>query len=366
MKVPLLDLKAQYVTIKSEVRGAIDEVLDSQFFVGGPALSRLEEQIAAYSDVKFGIGVSSGTDALLCAMLAMGIGPGDEVITTPFTFFSTGGCVSRLGAKLVFVDIDPETYNIDPAKIAPAITDKTKLIVPVHLFGQVADMDPILEVAGARDLFVMEDAAQAIGAVYKERKACTFGHVNGISFYPSKNLGAFGDGGMVLTNDQELADKCRILRVHGGKPKYYHAVIGGNFRLDSMQAAILSVKLRHLDKWSQKRRENAARYDEYFAGSKVGTPKISSDCVSIYNQYCIRVPDRDGLKKHLAECEVGTDIYYPVPLHLQQCFKDLGYKEGDLPVSERAAKEVLAIPIFPELTVEQQRYVADRVLEYYK
>ena len=364
MKVPLLDLKVQYAGIKDEVLSAIEEVLDSQVCILGPKVAELERQVAALSDCKFGVGVSSGTDALLAALMALEIGAGDEVITTSFTFFATAGCVSRTGATPVFVDIDPRTFNIDPQLIERAITPRTKAMIPVHLFGQMCDMDPIMEIAQRHKLYVIEDAAQAISSTYKGRKAGSIGHAGCFSFFPSKNLGGAGDGGMVVTNDADLNDRLLVMRSHGSKPKYHHKVIGGNFRLDPLQAAVLLVKLPHLGAWSEGRRRNAAIYDQEFAGSPVGTPWISPDGVSIFNQYVITMPERDGLKAHLDAQQIGCEIYYPVPLHLQECFESLGYKDGDLPVSERAAREVLALPIYPELSREQIRLVSGTILDW--
>jgi dTDP-4-amino-4,6-dideoxygalactose transaminase len=364
MKVPLLDLKVQYAAIKDEVLRAIGEVLDSQVCILGPRVAELERQVATLSDCKFGVGISSGTDALLAALMALEIGAGDEVITTSFTFFATAGCVSRTGARPVFVDVDPRTYNIDPELIERAITPRTKAIIPVHLYGQMCDMDAIMEIAQRHRLFVIEDAAQSISSTYKGRKAGSIGNVGCFSFFPSKNLGGAGDGGMLVTNDADLNDRLLVMRSHGSKPKYYHKVIGGNFRLDPLQAAVLIVKLPHLSGWSEARRRNAAIYDKEFAGSPIGTPWISPDSVSIFNQYVIRVPNRDELKAHLDAQQIGCEIYYPVPLHLQECFKNLGYKEGDLPVSERAAREVLALPIYPELSGEQIRFVSSTILDW--
>ena len=364
MNVPLLDLKAQYAGIKDEVLAAVGDVLDSQVCILGPKVEELEERIAALSDCKFGVGVSSGTDALLAALMALEIGPGDEVITTPFTFFATAGCVTRLGATPVFVDIDPRTYNMDPRLIERAITPQTKAIIPVHLFGQMCDMDPIMEIARRHNLFVIEDAAQAISSTYKGRKAGSIGTVGCFSFYPTKNLGGAGDGGMLVTNDAELNERLMVMRSHGSKPKYYHRVVGGNFRLDSLQAAILLVKLPHLEAWSEGRRRNAAIYDQELAGSPIGIPWVHANTTSIYNQYVIRVQGRDELIAHLQAAQIGSEIYYPVPLHLQECFRNLGYKEGYLPESERAAHEVLALPIYPELSREQIGIVCRAVLEW--
>ena len=364
MQVPLLDLKAQYATIKDEVLAAVSEVLESQRCIGGPKVSELEEKVAAISDCKFAVGVSSGTDAILSSLMSLDIGPGDEVITTPFTFFATVGCIARAGAKPVFVDIDPRTFNIDPALIESVVTEKTKVIMPVHLFGQMADMDPIMEIANKYNLTVIEDAAQSITSTYKGRKAGSIGTVGCFSFFPSKNLGGIGDGGMIVTNDEQLYERLIVMRNHGSKPKYYHKYIGGNFRLDAIQAAALLVKLPHLNEWSEGRRRNAAYYGKKFAGTVVKAPYINPDCVTIYNQYVIRVPRRDEVAEYLREKNVGFAIYYPVPLHLQECFSYLGYNEGDFPESERAAKEVLAIPVYPELTDEQLRYVASKIEEF--
>ena len=364
MQVPLLDLKAQYATIKEDVLKQINEVLDSQRCIGGPKIEELEEKVAKLCNCKYAVGVSSGTDALINSMMSLGIGPGDEVITTPFTFFATAGSIVRVGAKPVFVDIDPKTYNIDPSLIEAAITERTKAIIPVHLYGQMADMDPIMQIAGQASLAVIEDACQAISSSYKGKKAGQMGTCGCFSFFPSKNLGGIGDGGMVVTNDEQLYHQLSIMRNHGMEPKYYHQHIGGNFRLDPIQGAALLVKLPLLDKWSQGRRENAQYYNTKFAGSVVQTPVISDDCVSIYNQYVIRVPKRDELFKHLQENNIGCDIYYPVPMHLQECFAYLGKGEGDFPVSEQAARDVLALPVYPELTDEMQDYVVKTILNF--
>jgi dTDP-4-amino-4,6-dideoxygalactose transaminase len=362
MKVPLLDLKAQYATIREEVLAAVTEVLDSQVCIGGPKVAELEQNIAAISDSKYAVGVSSGTDALLCSLMALGIGPGDEVITTPFTFFATAGSIARTAAKPVFVDIDPRTYNINPDLIERVVTMRTKAIIPVHLFGQMCDMDPIIEIANKYALHVIEDAAQSITATYKAHKAGSIGTVGCFSFFPSKNLGAAGDGGMIVTNDERLYELMTLMRNHGAKPKYFHAYVGGNFRLDPLQAAILSVKLRHLEDWSEARRRNAKYYNERFAGSFVEAPFVREECTTIYNQYVIRVPQRDALVAHLKENNIGTEVYYPLPLHVQKCFAYLGYKAFSLPVAELAAREVLALPCYPELTSEMRAYVADTVL----
>jgi dTDP-4-amino-4,6-dideoxygalactose transaminase len=364
MQIPLLDLKAQYATLRKEIMSAISEVLESQVCIGGPKVAELEQKIAAISDCKFAVGASSGTDAILNSLMSLEIGAGDEVITTPFTFFATVGCIARTGAKPVFVDIDPRTYNIDARLVESAVTEKTKAIMPVHLFGQMADMDPIMDVAKKRGLAVIEDAAQSITSSYKSKKAGSIGTVGCFSFFPSKNLGGVGDGGMIVTNDKQLYERLSTMRNHGSKPKYYHKYIGGNFRLDPVQAAVLLVKLPHLDEWSQARRKNAAYYDKKFAGTAVQTPYISPDCVSIYNQYVIRVARRDELMALLKGKNIGCEVYYPVPMHIQECFKYLGYKQGDLPEAEKAAREVLAIPIYPELTDEMKDYVAETILSF--
>ena len=364
MEVPLLDLKAQYATIKDQVLAGISEVLDAQMCIGGPKVLELEKKIAAASDCRFGVGVSSGTDAILNCLMSLGVEPGDEVVTTPFTFFATVGCIVRVGATPVLVDIDPQTYNIDPNQIEVAVTRRTKAIMPVHLFGQMADMDPIMAVARRYKLAVIEDAAQSITSTYKGRKAGSIGKAGCFSFFPSKNLGGVGDGGMVVTNDEALYKRLMLMRNHGAEPKYYHKFIGANFRLDPIQAAALLVKLPHLGDWSEARRRNAAYYNERFAGTVVQTPCINPDCQSIYNQYCIRVPRRDEVVDHLKANKIGCEIYYPVPAHLQECFAYLGYGKGDFPESEKAANEVMALPIYPELTREMQDAVIDTILKF--
>ncbi|MFA5553194.1 MAG: DegT/DnrJ/EryC1/StrS family aminotransferase [Phycisphaerae bacterium] len=362
MQVPLLDLKAQYAKIREDVMQAISEVLESQICIGGPKVAELEEKVAALSDCKFAVGVSSGTDAILNTLMSLDIKAGDEVITTPFTFFATAGCIARTGARPVFVDIDPKTYNINPALIEKAITRKTKAIMPVHLFGQMADMDPIMEIAGKYGLAVIEDAAQSITSVYKGRKAGSIGTAGCFSFFPSKNLGGIGDGGMIVTNDEKLYKRLFIMRNHGMEPKYYHKFVGGNFRLDPIQAATLLVKLPYLEQWSKARRKNAEYYNKKFKASVVQTPYISPDCVTIYNQYVIRVPKRDEVVEHLKKNNIGCEIYYPVPMHLQQCFKCLGYKQGDFPETEKACREVMALPIYPELTDEMKDCVVGAII----
>jgi dTDP-4-amino-4,6-dideoxygalactose transaminase len=365
MNIPLLDLKAQYASIKNEVNAAIGEVLESQHFILGPKVDECEKAIAAYSNCSHGIGVSSGSDALLACLMAENIGPGDGVITTAYTFFATAGAIARLGATPVFVDIDPNTYNIDVSQIAAKITKKTRVIMPVHLFGQVADMDPIMNLAQEHGLVVIEDAAQAIGAEYKGRRAGSIGHYGCFSFFPSKNLGAIGDAGMIVTNDAERAEKLRVLRGHGSKPKYYHRVVGGNFRLDAIHAAVVSAKLPHLDSWTAARQRNAKRYDQLFreADLPIGLPTVTTNR-HIFNQYVIRSSSRDQLQAFLKKKGVGSEVYYPVPMHLQDCFASLGIEAGALPESERAARESLAIPVYPELNDSQARYVVESIGEF--
>ncbi|MDX1435449.1 MAG: DegT/DnrJ/EryC1/StrS family aminotransferase, partial [Anaerolineales bacterium] len=368
--IPLLDLKAQFIEIESEVREAIDSVLDSQRFIMGPEVEALESEVAAYSASAFGIGVSSGTDALLAALMTIDLQPGDEVITTPYTFFATAGSIVRLGGKPVFVDIDSWTYNMDPAGIEAAITEKTRAVLPVHLYGQMANMGPIMDIARRHKLVVIEDAAQAIGAEYRGQRAGSIGQMGCFSFFPSKNLGAFGDGGMITTNNLELADRARLLRNHGYRPKYYNKVVGGNFRLDALQAAVLRVKLRHLDGWTEARQRNSDRYRSLFdetglasarwsgepleAGEGIILPYDAGEGRHIYNQFVIRAPRRDALLEHLRGQGIGCEIYYPVPLHLQECFRHLGYREGSMPVSEQASRECLALPIFAGLGKARQ------------
>ncbi|MDB5295231.1 MAG: wbpE [Phycisphaerales bacterium] len=364
MTVKLLDLTAQYRPLREEIRAAIDAVCDAQALILGPHVERFEQHLAAYCGVKHAIGVSSGTDALLCALMALGVGPGDEVVCPSFTFFATAGCVARLGATPVFAEIDPRTFNVDPADVARKITKRTKAIMPVHLFGQLADMTAINAVAAAHGVPVVEDAAQAIGASQNGKKACAHGRVGCLSFYPTKNLGAFGDAGAVCTDDDELAATCRKLRVHGSGHTYYHDLVGGMFRLAAIQAAVLDVKLKYLDGWHAARRRNAAIYDEVLAGSGVVTPPVEPGNISIYNQYAVRVPDagrtgtRDAVKAKLAARGVGAAVYYPLGLHQQKCFAGLGYNEGDFPVTEQACREVLALPVYPELPEAEVRYAA--------
>jgi dTDP-4-amino-4,6-dideoxygalactose transaminase len=377
--VPLLDLKAQFATIREEVREAIDRVVESQHFILGPEVEALEREVAEYSGCAYGIGVSSGTDALLVSLMAIDLKPGDEVITTPYTFFATAGAIARLGGKPILVDIDPLTYNIDSAQIEAAVTSRTRAIMPVHLYGQMADMDPIMEIAERRGLFVIEDAAQAIGSEYKGLRAGSIGHLGCFSFFPSKNLGGIGDGGMVTSTDAELAHRVKLLRNHGYSPKYYNKVLGGNFRLDAIQAAVLRVKLRYLDQWTEARQRNAAAYrdlfgeaglavtlDEFSGGSPgVVLPFESPNVRHIYNQFVIRSHRRDELLNHLKERQIGAEIYYPVPMHLQECFAELGYGKGDFLASESAADQTLALPIYPELTVEELSSVAYAIAEFH-
>ena len=366
MNVPLLDLKAQYETIRDEINGAVAEVLESGHFILGLKVEQCEKAIAAYSACAHGIGMSSGSDALLACLMAEGIGPGDEVITTPYTFFATAGVIARLGATPVFVDINAETYNIDPAQIESKITAKTRVLMPVHLYGQMADMDAIMRVASEHKLVVIEDAAQAIGSEHKGRRAGSIGQYGCFSFFPSKNLGAAGDGGMVVTNDPARAEKLRVLRAHGSKPKYYHKVIGGNFRLDAIQAAIVLTKLKHLDDWTSARQHHAKRYDALLSQAGLTSPALGASRIvpptvvanrHIFNQYVIRTSRRDQLKAALQAQGVGTEIYYPVPMHLQECFSYLGQGMGSFPESERAAVQTLAIPVYPELSESQAQYV---------
>ena len=362
MQVKLLDLQAQYAgRMRDEIRAAIDQVCDTQALILGPATKQFEENLARYCGVKHAVGVTSGTDALLVSLMALDVGPGDEVICPTFTFFATAGCVTRLGAKPVFVDVDPATFNIDAAAVAKAITAKTKAIIPVHLFGQVADMEAILKVAG--DIPVIEDAAQAIGATRHGRPACSVGRVGCLSFYPTKNLGAFGDAGAVCTDDDALADRLRLLREHGMRPRYHYREVGGMFRIAALQAAVLDVKLRYLDGWHAARRAHAAVYDAALAGTGVVTPTVAPGNRSVYNQYVVGIPGgrRDAVRQRLTDAGVGTEIYYPFPLHTQPCFADLGYRTGDFPVAERACGEVLALPVYPELPDDQVRYAADQV-----
>jgi dTDP-4-amino-4,6-dideoxygalactose transaminase len=387
MQVPLLDLKLQYRELKGQIQSAIEKVCASQHFILGPAVRELESKVAAYSQCRYGVGVSSGTDALLVALMALDIRAGDEVITSPYTFFATGGTIARVGARPLFCDIDPDTFNISPAALQVLIQERCELrgrewvnrrtggrlkaLMPVHLYGQLCDMDALMTTAQRLGLHVVEDAAQAIGAEDAAgKRAGSFGEIGCLSFFPTKNLGAFGDAGMCVANDQALAERLEILRVHGGKPKYYHQLIGGNFRIDELQAAVLNVKLGYLDAWTAARQRNAAFYDVAFAradlGGAVQTPPGAGAARHIYNQYVLRVRDRNPLRQHLMAAGVGTEIYYPVPLHLQKCFAYLGHSAGDFPESERAAEETVAVPIYPELEEAQMQYVVDAVADFYR
>jgi dTDP-4-amino-4,6-dideoxygalactose transaminase len=381
MPVPLLDLKGQYKSIRDEVLEAVERVMESQALILGPEVLALEEEVARYSQCEFGIGVSSGTDALLVALMALDIKPGDEIITTPYSFFATAGSIARLGARAIFVDIDAATFNILPERIEAAITERTRAVMPVHLFGQMAEMDEIMEVARRRGLFVIEDAAQAIGAEFKGRRAGSIGDLGCFSFYPTKNLGAFGDAGLVTTNDPQLDERVRRLRNHGYAEKYYNKEVGGNFRLDAIQAAVLRVKLKYLDEWTAARQRNAERYRTLFRDARIALkPAGESETDEreglilptegplrrhIYNQFVISARRRDELQDFLKERRIGTEIYYPVPLHLQECFKDWNHQRGDYPQSERAALETLALPIYPELTEEQQQQVVEAIKDFF-
>jgi dTDP-4-amino-4,6-dideoxygalactose transaminase len=385
MQVPLLDLKPQYAPLAAEIQSVIEKVCASQGFILGPAVKELEAAVAAYSQCRFGLGLSSGTDALLLALMALNIGARDAVITTPFTFFATAGTIARTGATPLFCDIDPVTFNLSPAAVRALIEkncerrdgalftrkgERVKAVMPVHLYGQMADMPALMEIAQANQLHVIEDAAQAIGSEDAHgRRACSYGDVGCLSFFPTKNLGAFGDAGMCVANDPALAERMEILRVHGGKPKYFHSLIGGNFRMDELQAAVLNVKLKHLDSWTEGRQRNAAFYDAAFLRADLGRAvEIPAQAKGrhIYNQYILRVRDRDLLRQHLTAAGVGTEIYYPLALHQQKCFAYLGHRTGDFPESERAAEETLALPIFPELTATQLQYVVDTIAGFYR
>ncbi len=367
--IPLLDLKAQYHVIKSEIDAAITEVLERGSVILGPNVEALEKEIASLTGTRYAIGVANGSDALHLALVALGIGEGDEVIVPAFTFFATAGAVARTGATPVFVDIEPRTYNISPDLMEKAITSRTRAIIPVHLYGQPAALKEILAIARRHDLRIIEDAAQAIGAGYEGGKAGSFGDIGCFSFFPSKNLGAYGDGGMVVTNNDQFAEKLRLLRVHGSKPKYYHHILGYNSRLDEVQAAILRVKLRYLDKWTKARQDVARRYDDLFKerlkGDAVKTPAILPGNEHIFHQYTVRTRERDRLAGYLKEQGIDTAVYYPLPLHLQPVFSNLGYRPGSLPESEQASREVLSLPIYPELQVSEQAYVVDSVKRFF-
>ena len=376
--VPLLDLKAQFASLREQITEVVQRVIDSQYFILGPEVQQFEEEVARYTGARHAIGCASGTDALILSLAALEIGPGDEVITTPFSFFSTASCAYRVGARPAFVDIDPATFNIDPRRVEEAIGPRTKAILPVHLFGQSAAMDGLLDVARSHQLPVVEDAAQALSGTYRsaardETLQCgAIGTLGCYSFFPSKNLGGFGDGGMVVTSDEELAERVRVLRVHGGQQMYHHRWVGWNSRLDALQAAVLRIKLPHLEAWSAGRAANAERYDRLFAESgliesgQIRVPARAESARHIFNQYTVRVERRDELKKSLDEQRIGNSVYYPVPLHLQDCFSELGYREGDFPNSEQAAREVISLPVYTELTAEQQERVVDAVARFYR
>ena len=367
--VPLLDLHAQYKPLREAILDAVTRVCDSQRFIGGPEVEGLERELCAELRVPHAIGLSSGTDAVLAALMALDIGPGDEVITPTYSFFATAGCVVRVGARPVLVDVEPGTFNVDVKQAIAAITPRTKAIIPVHLFGQAADMQPLVDEGKRRGIAIIEDAAQAIGCEYQGRPVGTWGVAGCFSFFPSKNLGAFGDAGFITATDDAVAKKLRLIRTHGMEPKYYHHLVGANFRIDAIQAAVLRVKLPHLAAWSEARRANAARYRALFAESgldQVTLPVEAPNRTHIYNQFVIRVPNRDGLKKHLDNAGIGTEIYYPVPFHMQQCFADLGYRRGAFPVAEAAAQSSLALPIYPELTAPQQAAVVDSIRTFYR
>ena len=362
MKVPFLDLKAQYNTIKDEIAVALQQVLDNTAFAGGPFVAQFEKGFAAFCGTKHAVGVGNGTDALWMALLALGVGPGDEVITQPDTFIATAEAVSYCGATPVFVDVDEKTYNMDPAKLEAAITPKTKGIIPVHLFGQMCDMDPILAIAAKRKLFVLEDASQAHGSDYKGKKAGSMGVAGCFSFYPGKNLGAYGEAGAVVTNDDALADRMKMLREHGSAKKYYHSYVGFNCRMDGFQGAVLSVKLKYIETWNEARRQHARMYTQLLSGNgNLIAPTEADYGKHVYHIYAIRVKNRDGLIAKLGEKEIGTNIHYPVPVHLQQAYSSMGLREGSFPVAEHCASEFVSLPMFPELSSEQIKYVCDEV-----
>jgi len=365
MQVKLLDLVRQYEKMRDEIGAALDEVFSSQQFILNGKVAELEKRIASFCGVRRAVGVASGSDALLISLMALGIGPRDEVVTTPYTFFSTASAITRLGAHPVFVDIDPRTYNIDPAGVRAALTSRTKAVLVVHLFGQMCDMNPILRAASGRGIPVIEDACQAIGSAYRGRSAGSVGRAGCFSFFPTKNLGGCGDGGMIVTDDRDLAERARSLRVHGSRKRYFHEAVGINSRLDEIQAAVLSVKLRYLAEWNGRRRAHAAFYDEALGGlDGIVTPHAESNVHHTYHQYVIRAGRRDELMEFLRRRGVGCEIYYPVPLHLQECFAFLGGERGDLPEAERAAAEALALPVYPELTEQEQEYVVARIREF--
>ena len=370
MNVPLLDLKAQFQPLRAEIMAEMEAVCDEQGFILGPRVAAFEESIGRYIGSRHAIGCASGSDALLLSLMAMGVKAGDEVITIPFTFFATAGAISRLGAKPVFVDIQPDTFNIDPTFIERAITPRTKAVIPVHLFGQCADMAAINEIAGRKNVKVIEDACQAIGATQQGKRAGVLGDTGCFSFFPTKNLGGFGDGGLITTNDKVLADSMAMLRVHGSQVRYLHEAVGINSRLDALQAAVLQVKLKYLDQWTEGRRRNAERYRQLFARAKhaecVVLPPTAPGNFHVYNQFTVRVPKRDELRAFLKDKGIGTEVYYPLVMHLQNCYRDLGHQKGSFPLSERAAEEVMSIPIYAELTEAQQSYVVETIAEFYR
>ena len=376
--VPLLDLKRQYEGIRVEVEGALAEVVASQAFVLGPVVERFERQVAAYTGSRHAIGCASGSDALILSLAALGVGPGDEVLTSPFSFFASASCAYKVGARPRFADIDPETFNLCPESTASALTPRTRALVPVHLFGQCAPLDELAALCGPRDIPIVEDAAQALGANYRSAsrgatlRAGAYGALGCYSFFPTKNLGGFGDGGMVVTDDDALAERLRLLRVHGGRQMYEHRFVGWNSRLDALQAAVLGVKLGHLDRWSEARAAHAVRYDDWLreaglvAAGHVRPPARHVGSSHIYNQYTLRVERRDELRKALSERLIGHAVYYPVPLHQQECFRELGYRPGSLPHAEEACREVISLPVYPELTAEEQRRVVEALVEFYR
>ena len=374
--VPLLDLKAQFAPLREEIERAVLEVLADQQFILGERVERLEQEIAAYAGAAQAVACASGTDALILSLAALGVGPGDEVLTSPFSFFASASCAYKVGARPRFADIDPHSFHLDPQRASDALTPRTKALIPVHLFGQCAELEPLLELARTRGIPLVEDAAQALGATYRDRDgrprhAGTFGATGCYSFFPSKNLGACGDGGLIVTADAELAERLRLLRVHGGRQMYHHRYVGWNSRLDALQAAVLRVKLPHLDRWSERRAANAARYDRWFeesglvAAGRVQLPFRAPRSTHIFNQYTLRVERRDALRAHLAERGIGHAVYYPVALHLQECFAELGYRRGDFPVAERACEEVLALPVYPELGRDEQQRVVQALFDFY-
>lgn len=370
MEVPLLDLRTQYERIKDEIKVAITSVLESQRFILGENVSRFEEALSRYLGVKHSIGVASGSDALLLSYMAIGLKPGDEIITTPFTFFATASSAARLGVKVIFADIKEDTYNLDVDSLEERITPRTRAIVPVHIFGQSVEMDKVVEISEKRGIPIIEDAAQAIGASFGGKKVGGFGILGCFSFFPSKNLGGCGDGGAVVTNDDDLAEMIRMLRVHGSSKRYYHEYVGINSRLDEIQAAVLLVKIKYIDVWNEERRSRAKYYNFLFKEMNlsefVKTPVESENCYHVYHQYVVRVKDRDLLREFLAEKGISTQIYYPVPLHLQPCFKEWGYSRGFCPVAEKICSEVLALPIYPEISPQAQEYVVESIAEFYK